>query len=114
MLPNDLLTIMPAPVHSDQIQTSPSWTRVAIVGEVDLSTGPRLQGGLLEVLAAQSASVLELDLSEVTFLDCSGLRALLAVRAAAAETGCRVMVSHPQPIVGRVLTLTGLLPLLTT
>jgi anti-anti-sigma factor len=53
------------------------------------------------------------DLTGVTFLDSSGIRALLTVRRIADEHGAALTVTGAHGIVRRVLTLTGLLGLLT-
>jgi anti-anti-sigma factor len=88
---------------------SPATARVAVAGEVDLATASVLRETLLGVLHTQRHAVLDLDLADVTFLDCAGIGALVAVRNAAVDAGCRVRVCHPEPIVRRVLEVTGLL-----
>jgi STAS domain len=47
------------------------------------------------------------------FLDCTGLGVLVAVRNAAVRAGGQMRVSHPRPIVRRVLEVTGLLGVFT-
>ncbi len=54
----------------------------------------------------------ELDLAGITFMDCTGLGALIVVRNFAVQTGRRMWISHPRPIVLRVLAATGMLTLL--
>jgi anti-anti-sigma factor len=110
---------MPSPVtastqlHIDTSHPSPATTRVAVAGEVDLATASVLRDRLLEVLSDQRPAALDVDLAEVTFLDCTGITALVDARNAAVQTGYQIRVSHPQPIVRRVLDLTGLLGVLT-
>jgi anti-anti-sigma factor len=87
--------------------------RVAVTGEIDLSTADLLRAALLGVLAAQRPRRIEVDLAEVTFLDCGGVTVLVVVGNAAARTGCQLRITNPQPIVRRVLDLTGLLDTLT-
>jgi anti-anti-sigma factor len=84
-----------------------------VVGEVDLATAHLLRDRLLGVLREQAPAVVEVDLAGVTFLDCTGISALVAVRNAAIQAGRQMRVSHPQPIVRRVLEVTGLLDLFT-
>ncbi|HYZ53818.1 MAG TPA: STAS domain-containing protein [Streptosporangiaceae bacterium] len=48
-----------------------------VTGEIDLSSGPWLQESLLSFLRTSETRLLA-DLSDVTFIDCSGLRMLLA------------------------------------
>ena len=98
------------PLHiATMISLPPGTARVLVTGEVDLATAPELRETLLRVLHTQGPAVLDIDLAEVTFLDCAGIGALVAVNNAAAHAGCQVRVCHPQPIVRRVLELTGLL-----
>jgi anti-anti-sigma factor len=85
-----------------------------VVGEVDLATAHLLRDRLLGVLHEQAPAVVEVDLAGVTFLDCTGISVLVAVRNAAIRAGGQLRVANPQPIVRRVLELTGLLGVLTT
>ena len=54
--------------------------RVAVSGELDIVSGPRMAQSFLKL--ATRSPVLELDLSEVTFMDACGLRALLWLKQA--------------------------------
>ena len=92
---------------------SPGTVRAAVIGEIDLTTAPALHDGLLSALSAQEPELLDVDLAGVTFMDCIGVGVLIAARRAAAATGCRLQVTNPQPIVRRVLELTGRLDVLT-
>jgi anti-anti-sigma factor len=112
------ITITPV-TASTQLQLdiswpSPSTALVAVTGEVDLATAPVLRDRLLGVLREQAPAVVEVDLAGVTFLDCTAISALVAVRNAAIQAGGQMRVSHPQPIVRQVLDVTGLLDLFTT
>jgi anti-anti-sigma factor len=100
-------------IHLDTSYPSPSTARVAVIGEVDVATAPALCDVLLDVLQEQTYVLLDVDLAGVTFLDCAGVAALVAVRNAAVRAGRQLRVSHPRPIVGRVLGLTGLHGVLT-
>ena len=102
-----------AQIHVATSCQSPTTTRVAVVGEVDLATALVLRDRLLNVLHEQTRAVLDVDLAGVTFLDCIGISALVAARNAAVQTGRQMRVTHPQPIVRRVLEMTGLLDVLT-
>jgi len=104
------------PLAQLRIDTScpaPGTVRVAVAGEIDLSTADVLHAGLLAVLSAQLPEHIEVDLAGVTFMDCGGLTVLVAVGNAAAHTGCQLRITNPQPIVRRVLDVTGLLDVFT-
>jgi anti-anti-sigma factor len=100
-------------LHIDTSYPSPNTARAAVAGEVDLATAPVLTDRLLGLLDGRAPAVLEVDLAGCTFLDCTGIGALVGVRNAAVQTGCQMRVIHPQPVVRRVLDLTGLLDVLT-
>jgi anti-anti-sigma factor len=87
--------------------------RLAVVGEVDLATAPTLGMRLLAVVAAHRPAVIDIDLAKVSFLDCSSVGVLVAVRNTVEPIGCQVRISHPQPIVAMVLEVVGLLGPLT-
>jgi anti-anti-sigma factor len=103
------------PVLHIVAENSPTSTtaRVMVVGEVDMATAPQLRQRLVRVLRAQRPAVLEIDLAGVTLLDCAGVGALVGAWTVATQAGCRMRVRHPQPIVRRVLEVTGILDALT-
>jgi anti-anti-sigma factor len=100
-------------LHIDTSWPSPAVARMVVVGEVDLATAHLLRDRVLDLLREQTPAVVDVDLAGVTFLDCTGISALVAVRAAALRVGGRMRVSHPQPIVRRLLDVTGLLGIFT-
>lgn len=57
--------------------------------------------------ACRVSRLLIVELSGVHFMDCAGVRMLLAARAAAVARGSLLVLACPQPIVARVLSLTG-------
>ncbi|GAA4698586.1 STAS domain-containing protein [Phytohabitans rumicis] len=102
-----------APLYVETSIPSPATARVAVAGEVDLATAAALRERLLRVLHGHSLNLLDVNLAGVTFMDCTGIGALIGVRNAAARAGCQVRVTDPQPIVRRVLEATGLLGVFT-
>ena len=80
---------------------------VAVAGEIDVYTSPVLQERLVEVLRDGFSSIV-LDLSEVTFLDSTGLGVLItALKRCRSAEGDLVLVTA-QPNVLKVLEITGL------
>jgi anti-sigma B factor antagonist len=98
-----------SPLHVDITLPAPATIRIALAGEVDLATAPDLLDRLLSVLHAEHPAVLEVDLTDVSFLACAGVGAPACVRSAAVRAGCQLRIVHPQPIVRMVLELTGML-----
>ncbi len=104
---------VPAPWGIEVSFPSPGTARLAVAGEIDVATAPMLATRLLTVLTDHRPVDIEVDLADVTFLDCSGIGTLVAVRNAGEQSGCRVWISHPQPTPEMVLAMVGLLGLFT-
>ncbi len=85
---------------------------VRVTGELDLATVPRLQATLDEVLASAPATVL-LGLEDVTFLDSTGIRAIVAARKQLAVRGATLVLDGVSGAVQQVLEVSGLLDDLT-
>jgi anti-sigma B factor antagonist len=83
------------------------WVVVTVSGEVDMATGPILRDDLLGVLARGNHRVV-LDLSNVTFMDSSGLGALLGGHRRARLLGGEVRLAAPSERVLEILRLTNL------
>ena len=79
---------------------------VAVNGEVDVYAAPALRDGLTELLHNGSSVVV--DLSEVGFLDSTGLGALVAARTAAAERGAVLPLVCTHQRILKLFTITGL------
>jgi anti-anti-sigma factor len=80
-------------------------------GEIDMTTVDTLAETLATVLRQERPIHIDVNLADVTFMDSSGINALMACRAVAEPAGCRITISHPRPTVHRVLAVTGVGPL---
>ena len=80
---------------------------VAVSGEVDVYSAPELKQSLTGLLHAGAKSVV-VDLTEVAFLDSTGLGALVEVRAAASESGGALPIVCSQERILKLFTITGL------
>ncbi len=82
-------------------------TRVVLRGELDLASVPVLERELAAIEEAGSAG-LELDLRGLTFIDSTGLRAILGADERARRQGRELRVlPGPEPV-HRVFRITGL------
>jgi anti-sigma B factor antagonist len=81
-------------------------TNVRVTGDIDLATATELRQRLDPMIAAGAGDV-DLDLSGVTFLDSTGLVALLHARQALHNTRQRLRVRNPSRPVLRVFELSG-------
>ena len=80
-------------------------TEVSVTGEVDAASMLTLQGPL-SGLSPQSH--IFLDMSGVGFMDCSGLRVILAQRIRMSEAGGSIHIRHASLPVQRLLQVSGL------
>lgn len=92
----------PEPDVRMRCTSSGAWLVVEVAGELDLQAVP-----LLDELGSDPCLVV-LDLHEVTFMDCSGVRALLDARRRAGAAGGAVRLAAPSRHVRRLLELTHL------
>lgn len=91
------------------IQDAPQeCTIVQICGELDISTAPDLRERLLAILKRRTLSRLILDLSELEFMDSSGVAVLVNTERRARLLGSTVVLVAPQRPVSRVLQICGL------
>ncbi|MER6691751.1 STAS domain-containing protein [Streptomyces minutiscleroticus] len=88
-------------------------TAVVLHGEIDRQAEQVLEHALRDVLRRAPRGV-ELDLEDITFIDCSGLNVLLALHRWAAEQGKALTIGAAGPAADRLLTLTGTWPLFGT
>jgi anti-sigma B factor antagonist len=81
---------------------------VSVVGEIDAATAPLLIDRLEEI--PEDASKVVIDLSETTFIDSSGLSALVACRKRLNDLGSpEIRIVTNRPTVVNLFTITGLL-----
>ena len=80
---------------------------VSVGGEIDLVTMPRLLRELVRPLYPP-VSTLVVDLADVTFIDSSGIQALVTARSAAVTVGTRFMLSSVPPIIRQRIHVLGL------
>ena len=80
---------------------------IALDGELDLSSASDL-AELAGELVRNGADNIIMDAERLSFCDSSGLRILVSIANDLRPTGGRVAIVNPQPIVLRVLELTGL------
>jgi anti-sigma B factor antagonist len=91
-----LLTI--STVHRDTA------VRVVADGELDLSTAPLLDAALLAV-EATDATEITLDIDAVSFIDSTGLRALIEAQLRSQQDSNRLRLTRGTPQAQRLFTL---------
>jgi anti-sigma B factor antagonist len=85
---------------------------VSLTGEIDIANTPALTAQLRQ-LTAPPATGLIVDLTSVSFIDSSGLSALVASWRRLEERGAQLVVVASSPLIVRLLNVTGLNQLFT-
>ncbi|TMR99424.1 STAS domain-containing protein [Nonomuraea basaltis] len=80
---------------------------VAVTGEIDLYTAPRLQSEFTRLLQDGPSRVV-IDMSAVDFCDSTGMNVLLSALKRMKEQGGSLEVAAPRPAVRKILQVTGL------
>jgi anti-sigma B factor antagonist len=87
------------------VTTHRDWQVIAASGDLDLYTSPTLRTNVHEVDGGKVA----LDLTDVTFIDSSGLGAVVGALKHVRERGGEfAVIAPPEGSLTRLLTLTGL------
>jgi anti-anti-sigma factor len=74
-------------------------------GELDMDTAPELREAIVTAFAGSRYVVA--DLSDLTFLDSSGLAVLAVAHKRAAECGARFEIANPREQARKLMELTG-------
>ena len=80
---------------------------VRLLGELDMSTAPRLRDELAR-LTSDGARLVTLDLSDLAFIDSTGLSTLITALKHLRQQGGDLALRSPTPGTRKVLEITGL------
>jgi anti-sigma B factor antagonist len=96
------------------VEGAGAWARIRFAGEIDVATTELVRETITLALAEHpDASVLEIDMTDVTLIDSTGVGVLVSAHRALADNGIRLIVTNPAKIVERVLKVTGVYETLT-
>ena len=95
---------MPKPLEL-RVEDNSGVARVVASGELDLATAEALEEELKRQ-ERRDPSTLMLDLREITFMDSTGLRTVIAADSRARERGARLVIVRPPEEVDRVFRIT--------
>ena len=96
---------MTATTLLDRSDDLTQYSLVALGGEIDMATAGEVRAVIGAAMGGPGTTVV-VDTSAVVFIDCAGLRELLAAQARLAAGG-RSMRLRPSPAVTRLLEWTG-------
>ena len=108
----DHVALLEVRVLPDHPASHDGVARLAIAGEIDSLTSGSLHAALAAVLREHDPHRIELDLSDVTFMESAGVRTLLTGVVMAQRTGCDLLVVRASPAVHQLLRICGLLDVL--
>lgn len=90
-----------------QTHESDGMVRLALSGELDLSSATQIEEVLKDIEEA-GPQVLVLDLRDLTFMDSTGLRVMVSADARARDASRRLVIVQGPETVHRVFRITGL------
>jgi anti-anti-sigma factor len=96
----------PGDVFGIQVDCRDGVARVALRGELDMATAPKLEEHLMLVEQDGVRAVL-LDLRDLTFVDCAGLHTFLKAKSRAADNGHRFALVGAKDQLRRILDVTA-------
>lgn len=83
------------------------WSVVAVTGELDVATAPKLRGQIVEIATGGGINIV-LDLSRVEFIDSTGLGVIVGSLKRVRGLGGDLRLAGAEPGVQRVFEMTGL------
>lgn len=86
--------------------------RVDVGGDIDLATRDQLESGLAAAVDTEGIDAVEVDLSDVQFIDSSGIAVLLRNRRRAEAAGVGFRVVAASDLTQRILSVGGVWQLL--
>jgi anti-sigma B factor antagonist len=81
---------------------------VAVLGEIDFTNADEVAHAIRDAVTQWSPAIVRVDLRQATFIDSTGLGALIAGYRAAIDGHSRFVVANPSSGFRRVLIVTGL------
>jgi len=100
-------------ILSHQVRSTPDAVCVLLSGEIDIAVQEELHD-VLQTAVAASPGVTEVDLRDVTFLDCTIIGEFVRAYLEARRRGQLLIVTRPREFIREVLELANALPLLTS
>lgn len=108
MSPEPSRHLEPVPLGLVTHATDDGEVRLAVAGEIDIATVDPLADAMIGIIRDRRPVRLVVDFTEVTFLDSSGVAALVAAWRSAAASQIDFTVVNCGPNVLRVLEITGM------
>jgi anti-sigma B factor antagonist len=104
--------VAPEPSLKISASEEPDRYVLTLSGELDLAGAPAFEDAATQ-LCEMGARDLLVDISDVAFIDSTGIRAILAVKASCEERSCEFSMTHGRENVDHLFELTRLIDRLT-
>ena len=101
------MSVLPLPPFEVLPAHASESVKLALRGELDMYSAPLLEREL-RAAANVDAPLVVLDLAELTFMDVTGLRAILDAAREARRTHRTLVIENPRPHIVRLLELTAI------
>lgn len=95
-----------SPFRAETTRPSPGEVRITLYGELDVAGAPRLRRLLADVIDDE-AHRLDIDLQSLSFIDSTGLGALMGGFKRAKALGVDFALLNPSPSIATVFEITG-------
>jgi anti-sigma B factor antagonist len=92
----------------DVVEATDAVLRLEVDGEVDVSSAPGLLDSILCAALASDHRQVVIDLRHVTFVDSTGLGALIETHRRLSRNGSHLVIVRPSGLVRRLFEATGL------
>lgn len=93
--------------YSVRVESHDGATTIVLDGEIDLVAGPAVRAAVADAVLRFPPKRLVIDLTGTTFMDSTGVNALVLARHVARMVGASIEVM-PSPAVARILEVFGL------
>ncbi|MFL5516576.1 MAG: STAS domain-containing protein [Gemmatimonadales bacterium] len=104
--------VQPGELRFDRVASGDGVAYIALIGEIDMTTGDHLDQALARVLNEPGVSQLMLDLAQLWFMDSNGVSLLVTAQRTAHARGIVLGILNVQDPVRLVLETLGVYSLL--
>jgi anti-sigma B factor antagonist len=102
------VTAQPGTFFSLSVQQGPDQTVVALHGELDYDSAPRLREGLVGLTDGDGTGDVVLDLADLAFIDSTGLSVVVEAAKQVRSHGRDLILARPTRSTYKILEITGL------
>lgn len=106
-------TVRPTELRLDVSEPAAGDVRVAVHGDIDMTTSDDFRATLMRLVAAPAVTRVVLDATHLGFIDSNGVTVLVKAHRAAGERGIGFAVAHTRDPIRGLLEMLGVYDMLT-